>query len=106
INTVQRALAGELNLQAVYDAVGEQLRQVFPDFGVGIRRYDPATGLMHFPYLWMDGRSVKPPVITPSGFGAEVLRTRKTLLTDRDFEAVARRLGAVPLRVDRLPKSQ
>ncbi|MFX8137512.1 hypothetical protein ABTL00_19995, partial [Acinetobacter baumannii] len=38
INTVQRALAGELNLQAVYDAVGEQLRQVFPDFGVGIRR--------------------------------------------------------------------
>ena len=31
INTVQQALAGELSLQGVYDAVGTKLREVFPD---------------------------------------------------------------------------
>ena len=44
INAVQRALAGELTLQRVYDIVGDKLGEVFPRSWVGIRTYDPATG--------------------------------------------------------------
>ena len=85
INTVQRALAGELSLQGVYDSVGMKLREVFPDALVGIRRFDPQTGLMHFPF-WPhrhpDDLAPAPPV----GYGAEVLRTKRTLLVDHDAE--------------------
>src|SRR5258706_5683576 len=107
ITTVQRALAGELSLQGVYDAVGMKLREVFPGFGVGIRRYDAQTGLMHFPFWWKEGeRTLHAPAVPAAGFGAEVLRTKQTLLIDHDTEAEARRLGAAPLtRSAPAPKS-
>src|SRR5689334_9922857 len=50
INSVQRALAGELSMQGVYDAVGDKIREVFHGAIVGIRIYDPALGLEHYPY--------------------------------------------------------
>ena len=87
INTVQRSLAGELSMQGVYDAVGEQLCAVFPSFDVGIRRYDAATGMMEFPFSSLGGvRRTPAPAKPASGFGAEVVRTRRTLKIDRDFQ--------------------
>ena len=43
ISAVQDALAGELDLQAVYDAVGDRLCEVFPAATVGIRILDRAA---------------------------------------------------------------
>ena len=107
INAVQKALAGELDLQAVYNAVGDKLSEVFDGFGVVIRRYDAPTNLMHFPYfLGPDGReevSARP----PGGLGAEVLRTRQTLLINENTAEHAIRLGAVVIsKSGNLPKSQ
>ena len=51
INSVQDALAGELEMQAIYDAVGDQIRDVFDAQVVDIAIYDEATGLIHFPYV-------------------------------------------------------
>ncbi|WP_298830547.1 GAF domain-containing protein [uncultured Piscinibacter sp.] len=96
ITAVQQAMAGQLSLQGVYDAVGDQLRQVFPGHGITIRRYDPAANRMSFPYWWDPGlgRTVIPDR-TPGGIGAWVLRTRSTLLiNERHAEAVAR-IGGV-----------
>ena len=108
INTVQRGLAGQLSLQEVYDAVGMKLREVFPEFGVGIRRYDPTTDLMHFPFWWQEAeRAVGVAPERPGGYGAEVLRTGRSLLVDHDAEAVAHRLGSKPAFAGgKLPKSQ
>ena len=50
INSVQEALAGELELQAIYDAVGDRIRDVFDAQVVDIGIYDEPTGLIHFPY--------------------------------------------------------
>ena len=44
INAVQRALARRLDLQGVYDVVGDKLREVFPRSMVGIRIVDRASG--------------------------------------------------------------
>src|SRR5262249_33770507 len=51
INGVQDALAGELDLQAIYDAVGDRIQEIFDAQLVSIRTLDETTGLMHFPYL-------------------------------------------------------
>ncbi len=108
ISTVQQALAGELRLQGVYDAVGNKLREVFPDMGVSIRRYDAKTGLLHFPF-WQTGDQPQRdmPPLKPAGFGAEVLRTRKTLLVNANLVSESRRLGGHSLdKRGRIAKSQ
>ncbi len=50
INSVQDALAGELELQAIYDAVGDRIRDVFDAQVVDIGIHDEASGQIHFPY--------------------------------------------------------
>ena len=51
INSVQDAIAGELDDQAIYDAVGDKIREIFDAQAVQINTLDEATGLVHFPYL-------------------------------------------------------
>ena len=108
INAVQQALAGELDIQGVYDAVGEKLKEVFPRSLEGIRVVDRASGRMLFPYYIAEGRRVHPAPLplTDRGLGAEVIRTGRTLLVNQDLEEVAARLGSTGLiGGDRSPKS-
>src|SRR5262249_57029988 len=51
INGVQEAIAGELEPQAIYDAVGDRIREVFDAQAVQIATLDEASGLMHYPYI-------------------------------------------------------
>jgi GAF domain-containing protein/CheY-like chemotaxis protein len=97
INSVQRALAGELSMQGVYDAVGDKLREVFRGGTVGIRIYDPQTGLVHFPYLRDNEKRHQVPSLPLSGFGAQVIATGKTLVIDSDLAARAKEVGSVGL---------
>src|SRR5207253_8660660 len=50
INSVQAALAGELELQAIYDVVGDKIQEVFDAQVVDIGIYEPSSGLIQFPY--------------------------------------------------------
>ena len=51
INSVQDAIAGELDPQAIYDAVGDKIQEIFDAQVVSIRTLDEATGLLHYPYI-------------------------------------------------------
>ena len=59
INSVQQALAAELNMQGIYDAVGDKIREIFHQADVGIRIYDPQTDLIHYPYVYEDGQRLE-----------------------------------------------
>src|SRR5207244_10988682 len=50
INSLQEAIAGELDLQAIYDLVGDKIRDVFDAQVVDIGIHDEVSGLIHFPY--------------------------------------------------------
>ena len=50
INSVQEALAGELELQAIYDVVGDKIQEIFDAQVVDIGMFDFEAGLVHFPY--------------------------------------------------------
>ena len=107
VNAVQEALAGELSMQGVYDVVGDKLCKIFPRATVGIRIHDPQADLMHFPYLRFGGKRYEAPSARPSGFGAEVIRTRKTLLVNEDMAgAVAKVEGTGTLISGHQTKSQ
>ena len=49
INSVQEALAGELDLQAIYDVVGDKIQEVFDAQVVDIALYDEAAASLRFP---------------------------------------------------------
>jgi GAF domain-containing protein len=50
INSVQAALAAELNIQGIYDSVGDKIREIFHNADLGIVIYDPKTNLVSMPY--------------------------------------------------------
>ena len=94
INSVQDALAGELELQAVYEAVGDTLRDVFDAQVVDIAVYDDASGLLHFPYAIERGRRLPDePPIELIGFRKHVMETREPLMVAAGTPEVAERYG-------------
>ena len=50
INSVQEALAGELEMQAIYDVVGDKIQEIFDAQVVDIGIFDFAAGLIRYPY--------------------------------------------------------
>jgi len=93
INSVQEALAGELELQAIYDAVGDRIRDVFDAQVVDIGMYDEATGLIHFPYAVERGERFPDEPIELWGFRKHVLETRESLRIDEGTAEAAERYG-------------
>ncbi|MEP6702779.1 MAG: GAF domain-containing protein, partial [Betaproteobacteria bacterium] len=55
INSVQDALAAELNIEGIYSAVGDKIRDIFHNTDMSIRIHDPVTTMVHYPYVYERG---------------------------------------------------
>ncbi|MCC6986985.1 MAG: GAF domain-containing protein, partial [Anaerolineales bacterium] len=87
INSVQAALAAELNIQGIYDAVVDKIREIFRNSDMDIRIYDSETNLMHYPYVYEGGVriEIEPAQLGEKGFEAHVMRTRQTLVVNENM---------------------
>ncbi len=87
INSVQAALAAELNMQGIYDAVGDKIREIFHQADVGIRIYDPQTDLLHFPYVYERGKRIviDSEPLGDKGITVTSLRTREPLVINENM---------------------
>ena len=94
INSVQDAIAGELDPQAIYDAVGDRIQEIFDAQVVDIRTLDEATGLMHYPYMVERGQRLEAEPSAPGGFEKHVLETRESLRIVENLDAEAKRHGS------------
>ncbi len=105
INGVQEAIAGELDQQAIYDAVGDRIREIFDVGEIFIAVPDETAGLMYYPYFSERGeRSFPEPNPLGRGFSAHVLETRKTLLINEGMDREVERYGS-SLLGEEMPKS-
>jgi PAS domain S-box-containing protein len=93
INSVQDALAGELELQAIYDVVGDKLRDVFDAQVVDIAVYDEAAGLLRFPYTIERGVRFPDEPMPLIGFRRHVMETHQPLMINEDVAGAAERYG-------------
>ena len=93
INSVQAAIAGELDPQAIYDLVGEKLQEVFDAQVVSISVYDEANGLLNFPYVIERGERLDEQPIPLIGFRKHVMETREPLMIEDDVSEAAERYG-------------
>jgi hypothetical protein len=55
VSSIQGALAAARDMQAIYDAAGDKIREIFQLADVGIRVYDAQSGMMSFPYFYESG---------------------------------------------------
>lgn len=95
INSVQEALAKELNIQGIYEAVGEKIREIFDAQGVALFIYDPQTDMVHAPYLIEKGKRLEAELPLPlGGFSAQVKKTGKSILVNKNFAEKAREVGS------------
>src|SRR5207302_4885262 len=107
INSVQAALATELNIQGIYDAVGDKIRNIFNMADVGIRIYDPETGMVHYPYTYEKGKrlEIDSNPLGDRGFAAHVLRTRETIVVNRNMAEAVEKYGSSLLPGTQMEKS-
>jgi PAS domain S-box-containing protein len=99
INSVQEALAGELDLQAIYDVVGDKIRDIFDAQVVDIAVYDDEADVLRFPYTIERGVRLHDEPMPVVGFRRHVMDTREPLLINEDLEREAERYGNPPTRV-------
>ncbi len=93
INSVQAAIAGELDPQSIYDLVGDRLREVFDAQVVSISVYDEASRLLAFPYVIERGERLHEQPIALIGFRRHVMETREPLMLDEVTPEVSERYG-------------
>ena len=105
INSVQDAIAGELELQAIYDVVGDRIQEVFDAQVVAIvtstRRPACCTSRTSIERGERLGRSRSAPI----GFRKHVLETREPLLINENVAAEARAVRQSSMMAGEPPKS-
>ena len=105
INGVQAALAGELELQAIYDVVGDKIKEVFDAQVVDIGMYEPLSGLIYFPYTIERGVRFPDEPIPLIGFRKHVMETREPLMVDENTSEAAEQYGNPTALAGEAPKS-
>jgi GAF domain-containing protein/DNA-binding response OmpR family regulator len=92
ITSVQEGLAENLDMQAMYDLVGDKIQEIFDAQVVDIGIYDAEADLLHFPYTIERGKRIADEPIhlrsgpyqssSSAGVRLEVMATRRPFLAN------------------------
>ncbi len=104
INSVQQGLAAQLEMQAMYELVGDKIQEIFDAQVVDIAIHDDETGRLRFPYTIERGVRFPDEAIELIGFRRHVIETGRPLLID-DFQARAPEFANPPVISGEPPKS-
>ncbi len=107
VNAVQTAVAGQRDLQGVYDALGDRLRAIFRTADVSIRLFDGAAAQVHFPYTTERDQRIQiaSAPLAATGISAHVWRTGETLVFNEQVGAWLSRYGSAVIPGTVLEKS-
>ena len=96
VNSVQQGLAERLDMQSMYELVGDKIREIFDAQGVSIEAYDLAADTMTTLYMIERGERLHPPVEPMSGLARFVASSRVPIVINEDFAGwlLERGLGA------------
>ena len=96
INSLQAALAAKLDMQGIYDAVGENIRAVFDAQGVAISYYDRSSNYITTPYYLFRGKRIKEPGFElGEGLTSYIIHSGNLLLINERAQERYQELGAI-----------
>ncbi len=98
IHSIHQGLAAGLGFQGIVDRVGDKLRELLRTGDIGVRWFDPDTGLIHFLYEYEHGKRVhvEPMPRVPGGPGEQMERTRRPLVLNTRAERAAAGIRDIP----------
>ncbi len=106
INGIQQGLASRLEVQAIYDFVGDKIREIFNAQVVMISTYDPHTDTIEHRYAIERGERVYAPGRFPNrGFRTQIVQTRQPVLVSSNVGEQAAILGQPTLPGTITPKT-
>ncbi|MGH2620005.1 MAG: PAS domain S-box protein [Anaerolineales bacterium] len=106
ISSVEQALASKLDMQEVFDLVGDKIAQVFDTQVLVLLTYDSESDIATYRYLLERGRRhfPEPSQLGGKGFAAHIIRTRQSLMLNRELVQRMKEFGSFVLAGD-VPKS-
>jgi sigma-B regulation protein RsbU (phosphoserine phosphatase) len=106
IKSVQQALASRLEVQAIYNLVGDKIRDIFDSQVVMISTYDPQTETIEHRYAIERGQHIYAPGHHPiMGFRTQIVQTRQPLLVGTEVAEKAAALGQYTIPGTVTPKT-
>jgi K+-sensing histidine kinase KdpD/DNA-binding response OmpR family regulator len=105
INSVQQGLAKELDMQAIYDLVGNKIRDLFDAQAVIIATFDHDNGTEHFKYVIEDGKQF---YLNPRRFDKlrqHLIHTRQKIVINKDYAEAFSKFGLKILPGTKMTKS-
>ena len=106
INSVQLALSSRLDVQSIYNLVGDKIRDIFDSQVVMISTYDPETETMEHRYAIERGEHIHAPGRYPvRGFRTQIVQTRQLVLVNTNVAELAAQLGQPTLPGTVTPKT-
>jgi serine phosphatase RsbU (regulator of sigma subunit) len=106
INSVQQALASHLDVQSIYNLVGDKIRDIFDSQVVMISTYDSQDDTIEHRYAIERGEHIFAPGRYPiRGFRTQIVQTRQPVLVNTNVAEQAARLGQHTIPGTITPKS-
>lgn len=103
---VQLRLADRLEVQAIYDLVGDRIREIFDPDVVMLSTYDAVTHSVEHRYaIEMGERIYAPGHLPPGGFRSHIIEKRTPLLVNTNVAELAARFGQPTIQGTVTPKS-
>lgn len=93
INSVQEGLARELDIQAIFELVGEKMREIFNVQVIDIVSYDRSRNLIQDQYAYENGDRTLIGSREASGFRKHVIDTKQVLVLNKDLQKSMKEYG-------------
>ena len=98
INSVQQGLVAEMDMQGIYDLVGERIRTVFDAQVTSIVTFDLDSKTEHFAYLFEDGDRLFPNPRPYDKVREKIIKDRKTLLLNENAAKTLSEINEKPFK--------
>ncbi|HSM71317.1 MAG TPA: GAF domain-containing protein, partial [Anaerolineales bacterium] len=105
INSVQAALADNLDIQAIYEIVGDKIQSIFDAQAVIINSYDEASDLRLSRYKFEKGKRIEQEPAPINAAARYLIEQRKTLVFNHNAHNELINLGAVAVPGTEMPRS-
>ncbi|MBC7536288.1 MAG: GAF domain-containing protein, partial [Ferruginibacter sp.] len=104
INSVQEGLVREMDMEGIYELVGEKIREIFNAQVIDIVTYDRAANQIEDKYAFEKGDRTLLKPRQPKGFRKHVIDTKELLMVNENVEKVSREYDN-ELLIGEMPKS-
>ncbi|MBE0671425.1 MAG: GAF domain-containing protein [Anaerolineales bacterium] len=105
INSVQEGLASKLDMNAIYDLVGDKLCEVFDSQDLDIRLFNPQTGMVNFVYIRDHGEKIQVAPIPLNGVSKRVIESRQPLVVNENLTRFMQEIGSAVIPGTEMEKS-